>query len=277
MKKPLAIKLLILLSALVTIGIPFGAIVWQRSAAKPFALPGFTVLAAIVIQTAAFVLLRRLYKARYGLSSPKFVVCSVLPAAVIPIISMIVIKCMTAAGVFGKAPEHYYDNRAEIELFCAWTVLAYAVCIAAMLSLALVVVSAVEKRRACPKKSALMMLAVINTLLTLVLSGAATYIITASNMLIPGLAVMALHIAASIFIFRLFNRKFDVWYGEFVGHGALPAFVLSCIGGMLGLLLGTLGGADSDFWLMAISMFLGAYSLAYLIVVSAVTCFHNPL
>lgn len=283
MKKPLAITLLILLSSLVTTGIPFGVIVWQSSGVKPHFLPRIVVLAAIVIQTAAFVLLRRLYKTKYGLSSPKFVVCSVLPSAVIPIIGMIVIKCMIAAGMFGEAPEHYYDRRAESEMFCAWTVLSYAVCFAVTLSLALAAVSAIEKRRDCPKKSALMLLAIFGNLLTFVLAAAALLLmqllvwLNVEPDILGGLAVIVIHIIVSVMVFRRFKRKFGASSGEYVGHGALPAFVISCVSGMLGLLFGTISGADSDWILLFFSLVFGAYSMVYLIGISAVTSFYDPL
>lgn len=288
MKKSLAITLLILLGSAATIGIPVGMIAWfNLDLTFTVISPVFTMLApiaaAILIQTAVFILLRRLYKTKYGLSSPKFVVCSVLPPIGVSMIGMIVIKCMVAAGVFGEEnPRVYPDDRAYTEMLSAWTVIAYAVCIAVILSLTLAVISAVENRRNCPKKSALMLLAVFGNLSTYALAIAAFMLMRLLSMLNAGLfifgdlAVVIAQIIASVMLFRRYRRKFGVSSGEYVGHGALPAFVINAAGGMLGLLFGVIGGADSDWVLFVFSLVFGAYSMAYLIGISAVTSFYDP-
>lgn len=284
MKKPLAVTLLIFIGSAATIGIPLGLIAWLSSGlAAAYISPMITVLAAIVtpivIQTAAFVLLRRRYKTKYGLSSPKFVVCSVLPPIGVAIIGMIVLQCMVAAGVFGEPnPRVYPDDRAYFEMLSAWAVIAYAVCFTVTLSLALTVVSAIENYRECPKKSFIRLSAAVNGILTLVLSGVFVCLLSKiDSIFLTGLIVLIPHIAASVIVFLKLERRFGARNNEFLCSTGLPAVLLNTVMFMLSLFFVSIGGGDLGYGFMAVAMFAGVYSLVYLIGVSVVTSFCKPL
>lgn len=183
-------------------------------------------------------------------------------------IGMTVIKCMINAGVLlGEPDPHFYsDGRAFLEMSYAWMVIMYAVCFAVTLSITPAVISALEKRRECPKKSFIQLSAAVNGVLMLILGIVFLFLINIIySVPLTCLIILIPHITVSVTVFLRSERKFGVRIGEFLCSTAVPPLVLN--GGMfvLSFLFICIGGGDLGYGFAAVSMFAGMYSLAYLI------------